>query len=141
MADASSTHILFVHRTGSSGSRKHHREMTNWAEFRDTLSEALFSRGYSFQFVNPYEMTAEEQILVSSRATLYVSVHGANFANMVWMNPRATSIEIVSKSNSILRRHFEKIAADYNTFYMRYIDQYDLGDVKGLLFGGFNTRC
>jgi capsular polysaccharide biosynthesis protein len=83
-------------------------------------SGILSLRGYSFQFVNPSEMTPEEQIIVSSRATLFVSVHGANFANMVWMNPRATALEIVSKSYKKL--HYEVVAADYNTFYMKYVN-------------------
>jgi hypothetical protein len=43
---------------------------------------------------------AEEQVLVSSRATLYVSVHGAYFANAVWMTPGSTSLEIASKPSS-----------------------------------------
>jgi hypothetical protein len=29
---------------------------------------------------------------------------------------------------------FEKVAADYNTFYMKYVDQYDAGPDAGLLF-------
>jgi capsular polysaccharide biosynthesis protein len=125
MADASSTYILFVHRVEWSS------EMLNWEEFRDTLSAVLSSRGYSFQFVNPIDMTAEEQVLVSSRATLYLSVHGSNLANMVWMNPRATTLEIASKYMD--RLFFEKVAADYNTFYMKYVDQYDAGPNAGLL--------
>jgi hypothetical protein len=132
MADASSTHILFVHRVEWS------REMLNWEEFRDTLSTALSFRGYSFQFVNPIDMTAEEQVLVSSRATLYVSVHGANLANMVWMNPRATTLEIASKY--MHRMFFEKVAADYNTFYMKYVDNYDAGPDGGLLFDLISRR-
>jgi hypothetical protein len=127
IADASSTHILFVHRVHISQSR----EMLNWDEFRDTLSSALSSRGYSFQFVNPIDMTAEEQVLVSSRATLYVSVHGANLANMVWMNPRSTTLEISSEYMKML--FFEKVAADYNTFYMRYVSSFDAGPDAGLL--------
>jgi hypothetical protein len=124
-SDGNSTHILFVHRVGT-------REMTNWEEFRDSLSAACSSRGYSFQFVNPYEMTAEEQILLSSRATVYVSVHGANFLNMLWMNPRATSLEIVTKYNHL--NHFRNIAKDSNTFYLRYTSPYEVKNPKGLIY-------
>jgi capsular polysaccharide biosynthesis protein len=106
--------------------------MSNWPEFRKVLSKVLSSRGYSFQFVNPEDMTAEEQVLVSSRATLYVSVHGANFANQVWMNPRATSLEIVSKFNKMT--HYEGLAKNYNTFYLRYFAQHWVGNnIEGLL--------
>jgi capsular polysaccharide biosynthesis protein len=106
--------------------------MSNWPEFRKVLSKKLASRGYSFQFVNPEHMTAEEQVFVSSRATLYVSVHGANFANQVWMNPCATSLEIVSKFNKF--KHYERLANDYNTFYLRYVAQHWIGnDIESLL--------
>jgi hypothetical protein len=117
-ADSSSTHIVFVHRDGKSA--RGVREMLNWEEFRDSLSSTLSSRGYSFQFINPNEMTIEEQVLLCSRATLYVSVHGANLVNIVWMNPRATILEISSKL--INRFFFENVAADFNTFYLKYVD-------------------
>jgi hypothetical protein len=138
MADGKSTHILFIHRMGSSRSR----EILNWKDFRDTLSAILSSRGYSFQFINPGNMTAEEQVLVGSRATLYVSVHGANMANIVWMNPRATTLEIVSKTLEKTyqdKYFFEKVAADFNSFYLKYVDQYDTGP-KSSEFGETNSR-
>jgi hypothetical protein len=59
-AKGRSTHILFVDRAS-----KNNREMFNWVEFRSVLSNELRSRGYSFQFINPGNMTLEEQVLVS----------------------------------------------------------------------------
>jgi capsular polysaccharide biosynthesis protein len=116
-ASAYGTHILFVLRAPPTG-----RVIINLQELVEAArKEIADKRGYSFQVVDFTEMELSDQILLSSRATVFVSSHGAGLTHSMWMHSGSVMFETKSGSNS--RQFFPFLAADFAVHSVQYVVQ------------------
>jgi hypothetical protein len=58
-------------------------------------------------------------VLILSRATVFVLSHGAGMTHMIWMNPKAIVMEIISAYYP--RLFFPALAADFGLQLYQYI--------------------
>lgn len=114
------THIVILKRVSPK------RNVTNWQEVEDTVASVVSSRGYSIAFHDFVNVSLSDQVLILSRATVFVSSHGAGMTHMIWMNPKSIVIEIISASNP--RLFFPALAADFDLQLYQYVEHNVIGD-------------
>jgi hypothetical protein len=116
------THVVILKRDSPK------RNVTNWQEVEDTIASVVASRGYSISFHDFVNVSLTDQVLILSRATVFVSSHGAGMTHMIWMNPKSIVIEIISASNP--RLFFPALAADFDLQLYQYVEHDVIGDFE-----------
>jgi hypothetical protein len=116
------THVVILKRVSPK------RNVTNWQEVEDTIASVVASRGYSISFHDFVNVSLTDQVLILSRATVFVSSHGAGMTHMIWMNPKSIVIEIISASNP--RLFFPALAADFDLQLYQYVEHDVIGDFE-----------
>ena len=108
------------------------RSLPNFAELRDALAEVMPLQEFEGEHLSPLQ-----QVQQLNSTTMLVGQHGAGLANVIWMTPGASVVEILpdTKVGWAGRRHFRELASACGHSYrmVRQQDNHTPADVAEVL--------
>jgi hypothetical protein len=114
------------------GSGAERRSLPNFVELRQELGEVMPLRDFEGEHLTPLE-----QVRQVNSTTMLVGQHGAGLANVIWMTPGTSVVEILpdTKIGWAGRRHFRDLAQACGQSYrmVRQEDNHTPADVAAVL--------
>jgi hypothetical protein len=108
------------------------RSLPNFVELRQALGEVMPLKEFEGEHLTPLE-----QVRQVNSTTMLVGQHGAGLANLIWMTPGASVVEILpdTKTGWAGRRHFRELAQACGQSYrmVRQQDNHTPVDVAAVL--------
>ena len=114
--------------------RVNKRRVKNFADLVERCQQEFGSRGYKVVSAQLENMSVQDQILLTSRATVMVGPHGAGLSHLMWMQPSSVLLELRPAHNN--RCFFQFLASDHQITYLLYQPQRLLKTLNKVGLGG-----